>query len=245
VSSKLIDMLVFDLKTKTTSYKKIEKEANDCKAPSYYSHLTYYTSSLFQNKLISTTSCDHDINIYFNDINSGKILKRFSLNSNKDTSLRQSICIKDFPDDKSRRILNDYRKLLNSIDTKNSYIYCRLIDSVNMQLNFGKFETKRAITGFGLLLSIASIYTGITNSFGTGYLNAFGNKYMTSTTFLTTTCNLQHLTLDKGLTIKQLRNANIINDFQNKYSCEFIASNTEYNFLYYYDTRMMYIIKAK
>ncbi len=244
-SSKMIDMLVFDLTTKTASYKIIEKEANDCKASSHYSHLTYYTSSLFQNKLISTTSCEHNINIWINDIISGKLEKRFSLNSNNDTSLRQSICIKDYPNDKSRKILDGYKKLLNSIDTKNSYVYCGLIDSVNVQLTYGTFETDRAITGIGILLNMASAFVGVTNSFGTGYFNAFGNKFMTSTTFLTTTCNTQNLTLDKELTIKKLKQSNIVNDFENKYSCEFIANKVGYTFLYYYDNKMIYIVKAK
>jgi len=182
-SSKIIDMLVFDLTTKITSYKIIEKEANDCKAPSYYSHLTYYTSSLFQNKLISTTSCEHNININMSDINSGKLMKRFSLNSNSDTSLRKSVCIKDFPNDKSRKILNSYKKLLNPIDNKNSYVYCGFVDSLNMQLTFGTFETDQSVTGIGIHLNMIPAFVGITNSNGTGYFNAFGNKHLTSANF--------------------------------------------------------------
>lgn len=141
--------------------------------------------------------------------------------------------------------LDGYSTLLKSINTKNSYVYCGLVDSLNMQLTFGTFETDRSLTGIGILLNIASAYVGITNSFGIGYFNAFGNKYITSSTFLTTTCNMQNLTLDKELSIKKIKQSNTVNDFESKYSCEFIANKVGYTFLYYYDNRMMYIIKAK
>jgi hypothetical protein len=117
------------------------------------------------------------------DINSGKLMKRFSLNSNSDTSLRKSVCIKDFPNDKSRKILNSYKKLLNPIDNKNSYVYCGFVDSLNMQLTFGTFETDQSVTGIGIHLNMIPAFVGTTNSNGTGYFNAFGNKHLTSANF--------------------------------------------------------------
>jgi hypothetical protein len=56
---------------------------------------------------------------------------------------------------------------------------------------------------------------------------------------------MQNLTLDKEVTIKKLKQSNIVNDFENKYSYEFVVNKVGYTFLYYYDYKMMYIIKPK